>query len=349
MKLSHFKFDLPTEQIAQYPLDNRDDSRMMVVDRKTGKFEHKMFKDIIGMFDEGDVFVANDTKVFPARLYGNKEKTGAVIEVFLLRELNEESMLWDVLVDPARKIRIGNKLYFGDDDELVAEVIDNTTSRGRTLRFLFDGPKSEFMKKIVELGETPLPRYIDRGTEDIDIERFQTIYAKTEGAVAAPTGGLHFSKQVLKRLEIKGIDMSFITLHIGLGTFREVEVEDITKHKVDSEQLIIGDACVQRVNQAKAEGRRICAIGTTAMRALETSVSTTDTLKQFHGWTNKFIFPKYDFRVADSLLTNFHTPQSTLLMLQSAFAGHELIMEAYNEAIKEGYRFYAYGDALLIK
>jgi S-adenosylmethionine:tRNA ribosyltransferase-isomerase len=322
---------------------------MMVVDRKTGKFEHKMFKDIIGMFDEGDVFVANDTKVFPARLYGNKEKTGAVIEVFLLRELNEESMLWDVLVDPARKIRIGNKLYFGENDELIAEVIDNTTSRGRTLRFLFDGPKSEFMKKIVELGETPLPRYIDRGTEDIDIERFQTIYAKTEGAVAAPTGGLHFSKQVLKRLEIKGIDMSFITLHIGLGTFREVEVEDITKHKVDSEQLIIGDACVQRVNQAKAEGRRICAIGTTAMRALETSVSTTDTLKQFHGWTNKFIFPKYDFRVADSLLTNFHTPQSTLLMLQSAFAGHELIMEAYNEAIKEGYRFYAYGDALLIK
>ena len=349
MKLSHFRFDLPEDQIAQYPLENRDDSRMMIVDKKTGKFEHKMFKDIIDMYDEGDVFVANDTKVFPARLYGNKEKTGAVIEVFLLRELNEESRLWDVLVDPARKIRIGNKLYFGDNDELVAEVIDNTTSRGRTLRFLFEGTSAEFMAKIVSLGETPLPRYIDRGTEDIDIERFQTIYAKTEGAVAAPTAGLHFSKQLLKRLEIKGIDMSFITLHIGLGTFREVQVEDITKHKVDSEQLIIGNDCVNRVNQAKKEGRRICAIGTTAMRAMETSVSTTQTLKPFKGWTNKFIYPKYDFSVADSLLTNFHTPQSTLLMLQSAFTGHELIMEAYNEAIKEGYRFYAYGDALLIK
>ena len=349
MKLSHFKFDLPEDQIAQYPLENRDDSRMMIVDKKTGKFEHKMFKELIDMYDEGDVFVANDTKVFPARLYGNKEKTGAVIEVFLLRELNEESRLWDVLVDPARKIRIGNKLYFGEHDELVAEVIDNTTSRGRTLRFLFEGTKAEFMEKIVSLGETPLPRYIDRGTEDIDIERFQTIFAKTEGAVAAPTAGLHFSKQLLKRLEIKGIDMSFITLHIGLGTFREVQVEDITKHKVDSEQLIIGDTCVNRVNRAKAEGRKICAIGTTAMRAMETSVSTTNTLKPFKGWTNKFIYPKYDFSVADSLLTNFHTPQSTLLMLQSAFAGHELIMEAYNEAIKEGYRFYAYGDALLIK
>ena len=349
MKLSHFKFDLPEEQIARYPLDNRDDARMMVVDRKTGKFEHKMFKDIINIFDEGDVFVANNTKVFPARLYGNKEKTGAVIEVFLLRELNEESMLWDVLVDPARKIRIGNKLYFGENDELVAEVIDNTTSRGRTLRFLFDGTKADFIKKIGKLGEIPLPRYLDRGTEDIDSERFQTIYGNVEGAVGAPAAGLHFSKQVLKRLEIKGIDMSFLTLHIGLGTFREVVVEDITKHKVDSEQLIIPQSCVDRVNRAKSEEKRICAIGTTAMRAMETSVSTTNTLKPFTGWTNKFIFPKYDFKVADSILTNFHTPQSTLLMLQSAFAGHELIMEAYNEAIKEGYRFYVYGDALLIK
>ena len=349
MKLSHFRFDLPEEQIARYPLDNREDSRLMVVDRKTGKFEHKMFKDIIDIFDEGDVFVANNTKVFPARLYGNKEKTGAVIEVFLLRELNEESMLWDVLVDPARKIRIGNKLYFGENDELVAEVIDNTTSRGRTLRFLFDGTKAEFLKKIAELGEIPLPRYLDRGTEDIDSERFQTIYGNIEGAVGAPAAGLHFSKQILKRLEIKGIDMSFLTLHIGLGTFREVVVEDITKHKVDSEQLIISQNCVDRVNKAKKEEKRICAIGTTAMRAMETSVSTTNTLKPFSGWTNKFIFPKYDFRVADSLLTNFHTPQSTLLMLQSAFAGHELIMDAYNEAIKEGYRFYVYGDALLIK
>ena len=349
MKLSHFRFDLPEEQIARYPLDNRDDARMMVIDRKTGKFGHKMFKDIINIFDEGDVFVANNTKVFPARLYGNKENTGAVIEVFLLRELNEESMLWDVLVDPARKIRIGNKLYFGENDELVAEVIDNTTSRGRTLRFLFDGTKSEFLKKIGELGEIPLPRYLDRGTEDIDSERFQTIYGNVEGAVGAPAAGLHFSKQTLKRLEIKGIDMSFLTLHIGLGTFREVVVEDITKHKVDSEQLIIPQSCVDRVNRAKSEEKRICAIGTTAMRAMETSVSTTNTLKPFTGWTNKFIFPKYDFRVADSLLTNFHTPQSTLLMLQSAFAGHELIMEAYNEAIKEDYRFYVYGDALLIK
>ena len=349
MKLSHFKFDLPEEQIARYPLDNRDDARMMVVDRNTGKFEHKMFKDIINIFDEGDVFVANNTKVFPARLYGNKEKTGAVIEVFLLRELNEESMLWDVLVDPARKIRIGNKLYFGENDELVAEVIDNTTSRGRTLRFLFDGTKADFIKKIGKLGEIPLPRYLDRGTEDIDSERFQTIYGNVEGAVGAPAAGLHFSKQVLKRLEIKGIDMSFLTLHIGLGTFREVVVEDITKHKVDSEQLIIPQSCVDRVNRAKSEEKRICAIGTTAMRAMETSVSTTNTLKPFTGWTNKFIFPKYDFKVADSILTNFHTPRSTLLMLQSAFAGHELIMEAYNEAIKEGYRFYVYGDALLIK
>ena len=349
MKLSHFKFDLPEEQIARYPLDNRDDARMMVVDRKTGKFEHKMFKDIINIFDEGDVFVANNTKVFPARLYGNKEKTGAVIEVFLLRELNEESMLWDVLVDPARKIRIGNKLYFGENDELVAEVIDNTTSRGRTLRFLFDGTKADFIKKIGKLGEIPLPRYLDRGTEDIDSERFQTIYGNVEGAVGAPAAGLHFSKQVLKRLEIKGIDMSFLTLHIGLGTFREVVVEDITKHKVDSEQLIIPQSCVDRVNRAKSEEKRICAIGTTAMRAMETSVSTTNTLKPFTGWTNKFIFPKYDFKVADSILTNFHTPRSTLLMLQSAFDGHELIMEAYNEAIKEGYRFYVYGDALLIK
>lgn len=349
MKLSHFRFDLPEEQIARYPLDNREDSRLMVIDRTTGEFEHKMFKDIIDIFDEGDVFVANNTKVFPARLYGNKEKTGAVIEVFLLRELNEESMLWDVLVDPARKIRIGNKLYFGENDELVAEVIDNTTSRGRTLRFLFDGNKSEFLKKIAELGEIPLPRYLARGTEDIDSERFQTIYGNVEGAVGAPAAGLHFSKQILKRLEIKGIDMSFLTLHIGLGTFREVVVEDITKHKVDSEQLIIPQNCVDRVNRAKQEEKRICAIGTTAMRAMETSVSTTNTLKPFSGWTNKFIFPKYDFRVADSLLTNFHTPQSTLLMLQSAFAGHELIMDAYNEAIKEGYRFYVYGDALLIK
>ncbi|MGB1076497.1 MAG: tRNA preQ1(34) S-adenosylmethionine ribosyltransferase-isomerase QueA [Flavobacteriales bacterium] len=349
MKLSSFKYDIPEELIAQRPLENRDDSRLMIVDRATGKFEHKMFKDLLNEFDEGDVFVANDTKVFPARLYGNKEKTGAVIEVFLLRELNRESILWDVLVDPARKIRIGNKLYFGENDELVAEVIDNTTSRGRTLRFLFDGSYEEFMEVVFQLGETPLPRYVQREVEPEDRERFQTIYAKNLGAVAVPTAGLHFSKQLLKRLEIKGIDMTFLTLHIGLGTFRPVEVEDLTKHKVDSEQLIIPSSCVDCVNKAKANGKKVISIGTTAMRAMETSVSTTNTLKGFEGWTNKFIFPKYDFKISDALVTNFHTPQSTLLMMTSAFGGYDLIMEAYQEAMKEKYRFFAYGDALLIR
>ena len=349
MKLSSFKYDIPEDLVAQHPLDNRDDSRLMVVDRATGTFEHKMFKDVLDEFDEGDVFVANDTKVFPARLYGNKEKTGAVIEVFLLRELNRESILWDVLVDPARKIRIGNKLYFGENDELVAEVIDNTTSRGRTLRFLFDGSYEEFMDVVFQLGETPLPRYIKRDVEAEDRERFQTIYAKNLGAVAVPTAGLHFSKQLLKRLEIKGIDMAYLTLHIGLGTFRPVEVEDLTKHKVDSEQLIIPTSCVDRVNAAKANGKKVVAVGTTALRAMETSVSTTNTLKEFSGWTNKFIFPKYDFKISDALITNFHTPQSTLLMLSAAFGGYELVMEAYQEAMKEKYRFFAYGDALLIR
>jgi len=349
MKLSSFKYDIPEELIAQHPLENRDDSRLMVVNRASGTFEHKMFKDILDEFDEGDVFVANDTKVFPARLYGNKEKTGAVIEVFLLRELNRESILWDVLVDPARKIRIGNKLYFGENDELVAEVIDNTTSRGRTLRFLFDGSYEEFMDVVFQLGETPLPRYVKRDVEPEDSERFQTIYAKNLGAVAVPTAGLHFSKQLLKRLEIKGIDMSYLTLHIGLGTFRPVEVEDLTKHKVDSEQLIIPSTCVDRVNRAKENGKKIVAVGTTALRAMETSVSTTNTLKEFSGWTNKFIFPKYDFKISDALITNFHTPQSTLLMMTSAFGGHDLVMEAYQEAMKEKYRFFAYGDALLIR
>ena len=349
MKLSSFKYDIPEDLVAQHPLDNRDDSRLMVVDRATGTFEHKMFKDVLDEFDEGDVFVANDTKVFPARLYGNKEKTGAVIEVFLLRELNRESILWDVLVDPARKIRIGNKLYFGENDELVAEVIDNTTSRGRTLRFLFDGSYEEFMDVVFQLGETPLPRYIKRDVEAEDRERFQTIYAKNLGAVAVPTAGLHFSKQLLKRLEIKGIDMAYLTLHIGLGTFRPVEVEDLTKHKVDSEQLIIPTSCIDRVNAAKANGKKVVAVGTTALRAMETSVSTTNTLKEFSGWTNKFIFPKYDFKISDALITNFHTPQSTLLMLSAAFGGYELVMEAYQEAMKEKYRFFAYGDALLIR
>lgn len=349
MKLSSFKYNISPDLIAKHPLDNRDDSRLMVVHKDSGKIEHKMFKDVLDEFDEGDVFVANDTQVFPAKLYGNKEKTGAVIEVFLLRELNRESILWDVLVDPARKIRIGNKLYFGENDELVAEVIDNTTSRGRTLRFLFDGSYEEFMDVIFQLGETPIPKYLKREVEPEDRERFQTIYADKLGAVAVPTAGLHFSKQLMKRLEIKGIDMTYLTLHIGLGTFRPVEVEDLTKHKVDSEQLIIPEDCVARVNRAKAEGKRVVSVGATAMRAMETSVSTTDTLKPFSGWTNKFIFPKYDFKISDALITNFHTPQSTLLMLSSAFAGYELIMDAYQEAMKEKYRFFAYGDAMLIK
>ena len=320
----------------------------MVIHRKTGKIEHKLFKDVLNYFSEGDVMIMNNTKVFPARMYGNKEKTGAKIEVFLLRELNRESLLWDVLVDPARKIRIGNKLYFGDDDSLVAEVIDNTTSRGRTLRFLFDGPYEEFKAKITELGETPLPKYIKRAVEAADEERYQTIYSKEEGAVAAPTAGLHFSRELLKRLELKGINFAEVTLHVGLGTFRSVEVEDLTKHKMDSEQAIITEEAVRIVNEAKKNKKRVCAIGTTSMRTIETSVSTTGDLKPFNGWTNKFIFPPYEFSIADSLITNFHTPLSTLLMMISAFCGHDLMMKAYQEAIKEKYRFYSYGDAMLI-
>jgi S-adenosylmethionine:tRNA ribosyltransferase-isomerase len=348
MKLSEFSFDLPDELIAEYPSENRDEARLMVIHRETGKIEHRLFKDIINYFGEGDVMIMNNTRVFPARMYGNKEKTGAKIEVFLLRELNRESLLWDVLVDPARKIRIGNKLYFGDDDSLVAEVIDNTTSRGRTLRFLFDGPYEEFKAKITELGETPLPKYIKREVEDTDEERYQTIYAKEEGAVAAPTAGLHFSRELLKRLELKGVNFAEVTLHVGLGTFRSVEVEDLTKHKMDSEQVIITEKAANIVNQAKKNKKRVCAIGTTSMRAVETSVSTDNMLKAFDGWTNKFIFPPYEFSIADSLVTNFHTPLSTLLMMISAFCGHDLMMEAYHEAIKEKYKFYSYGDAMLI-
>lgn len=348
MKLSEFSFDLPEELIAEYPSENRDEARLMVIHRSTGKIEHKLFKDVLSYFDEGDVMIRNNTRVFPARMYGNKEKTGAKIEVFLLRELNRESLLWDVLVDPARKIRIGNKLYFGEDDSLVAEVIDNTTSRGRTLRFLFDGPYEDFKAKITELGETPLPKYIKREVEASDEERYQTIFAKEEGAVAAPTAGLHFSRELLKRLELKGINFAEVTLHVGLGTFRSVEVEDLTKHKMDSEQVIISEEAVEIVNEAKKNKRRVCAIGTTSMRAIETSVSTDGMLKPFDGWTNKFIFPPYEFSIADSLITNFHTPLSTLLMMISAFCGHELMIQAYQEAIKEKYRFYSYGDAMLI-
>ncbi len=348
MKLSEFDFNLPEELVAEYPSENRDEARLMVVHRDTGKIEHRLFKDVIEYFQDGDVMIMNNTRVFPARMYGNKEKTGAKIEVFLLRELNRESLLWDVLVDPARKIRIGNKLYFGEDESLVAEVIDNTTSRGRTLRFLFDGPYEEFKAKITELGETPLPKYIKRKVEPQDEERYQTIFAKEEGAVAAPTAGLHFSRELLKRLELKGINFAEITLHVGLGTFRPVEVEDLTKHKMDSEQVTISEKAADAVNKAKTNKRKVCAVGTTSMRAIETSVSTEGLLKPFDGWTNKFIFPPYEFSIADCLITNFHTPLSTLLMMISAFCGHELMMEAYQEAIKEKYKFYSYGDAMLI-
>ncbi|MGA0941627.1 MAG: tRNA preQ1(34) S-adenosylmethionine ribosyltransferase-isomerase QueA [Flavobacteriaceae bacterium] len=348
MKLSNFDFNLPKELLAEYPAENRDESRLMVLHRDSGKIEHKMFKDIIDYFDEGDVMVLNNTKVFPARLYGNKEKTGARIEVFLLRELNQEQRLWDVLVDPARKIRIGNKLYFGDDDSLVAEVIDNTTSRGRTLRFLYDGTYTEFRKKLRSLGETPLPKYIKRNVEPEDEERYQTIYAKYEGAVAAPTAGLHFSKHLLKRLEIKGINFAEITLHVGLGTFNPVEVEDLSKHKMDSEEMLIDAKAVEIVNSAKKERKNVCAIGTTVMRALESSVSSNGMLNEFEGWTNKFIFPPYDFSIANCMVTNFHLPKSTLLMMISAFADHDMIIHAYNEAVKEKYRFYSYGDAMMI-
>ena len=348
MKLSHFGFDLPSELLAEYPAENRDESRLMVLNRKEQTIEHKMFKDLIEYFDEDDVLILNNTKVFPARLFGNKEKTGARIEVFLLRELNEDQRLWDVLVDPARKIRIGNKLYFGEDETLVAEVIDNTTSRGRTLRFLYDGSYSEFRKKLNELGETPLPKYIKREVEPDDEDRYQTIYAKNEGAVAAPTAGLHFSRHLLKRLEIKGINFAEVTLHVGLGTFNPVEVEDLSKHKMDSEELKIEAKAVETINTGKANKKRVCAVGTTAMRAIESAVSSNGLLNEADGWTNKFIFPPYEFSIANSMITNFHTPKSTLLMMVSAFAGHDFIKRAYAEAIKENYRFYSYGDAMLI-
>jgi S-adenosylmethionine:tRNA ribosyltransferase-isomerase len=348
MKLSHFQFNLPTELLAEYPAENRDESRLMVINRKEKTIEHKMFKDIINYFDDGDVMIMNNTKVFPARLYGNKEKTGARIEVFLLRELNAEQRLWDVLVDPARKIRIGNKLYFGDDDSLVAEVIDNTTSRGRTLRFLYDGSYEEFRLKLRELGDTPIPKYITREVTPEDEERYQTIYAKVEGAVAAPTAGLHFSKHLMKRMEIKGVNFAEVTLHVGLGTFNPVEVEDLSKHKMDSEELFITQEACDIVNSAKIRKKKICCVGTTSMRAIESSVSSNREMNPFTGWTNKFIFPPYDFSIADSMITNFHTPKSTLLMMVSAFCGHDLMKKAYEEAIKEKYKFYSYGDAMLI-
>lgn len=348
MKTSDFDFTLPEELLADRPSENRDEARLMVVHRDTGEIEHRQFKDLIDYFDEGDVMIRNNTKVFPARLMGNKEKTGAQIEVFLLRELDAETRLWDVLVDPARKIRIGNKLFFDNDDTLVAEVVDNTTSRGRTLRFLFDGSYEEFRAKLKELGETPLPKYILRDVEPEDAERYQTIYAKHEGAVAAPTAGLHFSKHLLKRLEIKGVDFAELTLHIGLGTFQAVEVEDLSKHKMESEQVIIPQETADLVNRAIDEKKKVCAIGTTSMRSIESSVSADGHLNAFDGWTNKFIHPPYDFSIANCMITNFHTPKSTLIMMISSFAGHDLTMKAYSEAVKEGYKFYSYGDAMLI-
>ena len=348
MKLSQFSYELPDELLAEYPSELRDEARLMVLNRKDETIEHKRFKDLVNYFDDGDIMIFNNTKVFPARLFGNKEKTGARIEVFLLRELNTDSRLWDVLVDPARKIRIGNKLFFGDDSGLVAEVIDNTTSRGRTLRFLFDGSYEEFRDKLKELGETPLPKYIKRDLEPADIERYQTIYAKHEGAVAAPTAGLHFSKHLLKRLEIKGVDLKELTLHVGLGTFNPVEVEDLSKHRMDSEQVNIPEATADAVNKVIESKKKVCAVGTTVMRSIESAVSANSRLKPYEGWTNKFIFPPYEFSIANCMITNFHTPKSTLMMMTSAFAGHDFLKKAYKEAIKEKYNFYSYGDAMLI-
>lgn len=348
MKLSQYNYPFTPELLAKYPASNRDESRLMVVNRRTGKIEHKVFKDIIDYFDADDVFIINNTRVFPARLYGNKEKTGAEIEIFLLRELNRDLKLWDVLVDPARKIRIGNKLYFGDDDLLVAEVIDNTTSRGRTLRFLFDGSHSEFKEALYKMGETPLPKWVRDKVEPEDEERYQTIFAKHEGAVAAPTAGLHFSRHLLKRVEIKGIHIAEITLHVGLGNFRTVDVEDLTKHKMDSEQISVPGEAAELVNNAKRNEKKVCAVGTTVMRTIESSVSTDGMLKPCDGWTNKFIFHPYEFSVADSMISNFHHPYSTQLMMVVAFGGYDLVMDAYNTAIKEGYRFSTYGDAMLI-
>ena len=348
MKLSDFNFEYPEKLVAKYPNKNRDEAKLMVIDRKDYSIKHRQFKDMIEYFDENDIIVLNNTKVFPARLYGNKEKTGARIEVFLLRELNAEQRLWDVLVDPARKIRIGNKLYFGNDNKLVAEVIDNTTSRGRTLRFLCDVSYEDFRKLLIDLGETPLPKYINREVEPEDKVRYQTIYAKNEGAVAAPTAGLHFSKHLMKRLEIKGINFSEITLHVGLGSFSPVEVEDLSKHKMDSERVIISQDAANIINAGLVNKRRICAVGTTVMRAIESSVSSMGTLNEFNGWTNKFIFPPYDFNLANSMITNFHMPKSTLLMMTSAFLGNDFVKKAYEEAIKEKYNFFSYGDSMLI-
>ncbi|MCH5214890.1 MAG: tRNA preQ1(34) S-adenosylmethionine ribosyltransferase-isomerase QueA [Muribaculaceae bacterium] len=348
MKLSSFNFKLPEELIAQYPSENRDECRLMVVNRKDGSISHHIFKEIINFFDDGDVMVFNNTKVFPARLYGTKEKTGACIEVFLLRELNAENRFWDVLVEPARKIRIGNKLYFGEDDSMVAEVIDNTTSRGRTLRFLFDGDHDDFKAALYALGNTPLPEYIKRKAEPDDADRYQCIFAEKEGAVMAPAAGTHFSRELLTRLEIKGIKKGFLTLHSGRGNFREIDVEDLTKHRMDSEDMEVNEELVEMVNNAKDEGHKVCAVGTSVLRALATAVCMNGHLMTYKGWTNKFIFPPYEFSVCDAMVSNFHTPYSTMLMMVAAFGGYDLVMKAYEEAIKEKYQFGCYGDAMLV-
>ena len=350
MKLSHFKYNLPKELMAEKPSKVRDEARLLVVDRKTGTIEHKLFKDLINYVDEGDVMVINNTKVFPALLYGEKEKTGAKITVFLLRELNRESRLWDVIVDPARKIRIGNKLYFGHNDSLIAEVIDNTTSRGRTVRFLFDGTHEEFITTIKSLGHTPLPEDLLRlrNVMPEDAERYQTIYAKNEGAVAAPTAGLHFSRELMKRLEIKDVKVAEVTLHAGLGNFKPIEVEDLTKHRMDSEEMYIDDEACDLINTAKSNGKKICAVGTTSMKVLETAVTIPGKVRPYSGWTNKFIYPPYDFTIADMMVTNFHPSMSSMFIMVSAFAGYDLMMKAYQIAIKEKYKFYTYGDAMLI-
>lgn len=350
MKLSQFRFNLPKELIAEKPVRNRDEARMLVLHRDSGEVEHRLFKDFINYVDTNDVVVANNTRVFPSLLEGEKEKTGARIEVLLLRELNEETRLWDVIVDPARKIRIGNKLYFGTNDALVAEVVDNTTSRGRTIRFLFDGSHEEFMSIVKGMGRTPLPDELRRlrDIEKSDAENYQTIYAKREGSVAAPIAGLHFSRELLKRMEIKDVKWVELTLHTGMGEFKAIEVEDLSKHRMDAEEMHLDQAVCDAIQKAHDAGNRICAVGTTTMRALESAVTIPGKLCPYDGWTNKFIFPPYEFTVANMMVTNFHHPMSSQFIMVSAFAGPELLMQTYQTAIKEKYRFSTYGDAMLI-
>ena len=348
MKLSQFQFNLPAEKIATEPPRWRDEAKLMVLHKATGEIEHKLFKDIIDYFGKGDTFILNDTKVFPARLYGKKEKTEADIEVFLLRELNREQRLWDVIVDPARKIRIGNKLYFGEDQSLVAEVIDNTTSRGRTLRFLYDGSYNDFKENLFSLGHTPVPDWVKKDVTAEDAENFQTIFAKHEGAVSAPAAGLHFSRELFNRMILKDINKTFLTLHMGIGHFREVDVEDLSKHKMDSERLIIPEETAEIINRTKKSGHKVLAVGITVIRGLETYVTTNDEVNAYDGWTNKFIFPPYRFAIPNAIVSNFHRPGSTMLMSVAAFGGYDNVMKAYKIALEQDYKFGPYGDALLI-